>query len=54
MDANLEAVMEAAEYHAEKHDCDGIEVSGRKGWERVLKPYGYEHKRVKLIKELGV
>ena len=54
MDANLEAVMEAAEYHAKKHECDGIEVSGRKGWEKVLKPYGYEHKRVKLIKELGV
>jgi len=51
--ANLEAVMEAADFHAEEHECDGIELVGRRGWEKVLKPYGYEHKRVMLIKELG-
>ena len=53
MEANIDGVLEAAEFHAKEHECDGIEVIGRKGWERVLKPHGYEHKRVMLIKELG-
>ena len=51
--ANLDTVMEAADFHAKEHECDGIELVGRRGWEKVLKPYGYEHKRVVLIKELG-
>ena len=51
--ANLGAVMEAADFHAEEHECDGIELVGRRGGEKVLKPYGYEHKRTVLIKELG-
>jgi hypothetical protein len=49
----IHAVLEAAEYQAKEHNCDGIEVLGRRGWEKILKPYGYEHKRVMLIKELG-
>jgi len=53
MDANIDAVLEAAEFHAREHDCAGIEIGGRKGWERVLKPYGYEHRCVVLVKGLG-
>jgi hypothetical protein len=53
MEANIDGILEAAEFHAAEHECDGIEVVGRKGWERVLRPYGYKHKRVMLIKELG-
>ena len=51
--ANLEAIMEAADYYAAEHECDGIELVGRKGWEKVLRPYGYEYKSVTLIKDLG-
>ena len=51
--ANLDAVMEAADYYAKEHECAGIELLGRKGWEKVLKPYGYDYKSVMLIKELG-
>jgi hypothetical protein len=53
MESSIGNILEAAEYHAAKNECDGIEVLGRRGWERVLKPHGYEHKRVMLIKELG-
>ena len=52
MDSSIDAMLEAAEFHAAQHECDGIEVVGRRGWEKVLKPYGFEHKRVVLIKEL--
>ena len=53
MASSIESILEAADFHAKEHECDGIEVLGRRGWEKVLKPYGYEHKRVMLIKELG-
>mgnify|MGYP000099291797 FL=1 len=53
MESSIDSILEAAEFHAKQHECDGIEVLGRRGWEKVLKPYGYEHKRVMLIKELG-
>jgi|TARA_R110002124_G_scaffold279663_1_gene452354 hypothetical protein len=53
MESSIESILEAADFHAKEHECDGIEVLGRRGWEKVLKPYGYEHKRVMLIKELG-
>ena len=51
--AKLDAVMEAAEFLAEKHGCDGIECTGQIAYKRVLKPYGYKHKGVVLTKELG-
>jgi len=51
--ANLKAIMEAADWYAELHECDGIELVGRKGWEKVLRPYGYEYKSVTLVKDLG-
>lgn len=52
MASSIDAMLEAAAFHAEQHECDGIEVVGRRGWERVLKPHGFEHKRVMLLKEL--
>tara|TARA_R110000751_G_scaffold27264_1_gene72063 strand:- start:640 stop:1041 length:402 start_codon:yes stop_codon:yes gene_type:complete len=52
MESSIDLMLEAAEFHAAQHECDGIEVVGRRGWEKVLKPYGFEHKRVVLIKEL--
>tara|TARA_R100000664_G_scaffold33201_1_gene49716 strand:- start:9454 stop:9855 length:402 start_codon:yes stop_codon:yes gene_type:complete len=51
--ANLDAIMEAADYYAAEHECDGIELVGRKGWEKVLRPYGYKYKSVTLVKDLG-
>lgn len=51
--AKLGAVMEAAEFLAKEHGCDGIECTGRKVYERVLKPYGYKYQAVVLTKELG-
>jgi|TARA_Y100000588_G_scaffold134627_1_gene148034 hypothetical protein len=48
----VSAVLNAADYHAHKHNCAGVELEGRKGWEKVLKPYGFEHKRIVLVKEL--
>tara|TARA_R110002020_G_scaffold7935_7_gene32605 strand:+ start:2566 stop:2958 length:393 start_codon:yes stop_codon:yes gene_type:complete len=53
MAPNINAVLEAAEFHADQHDCDGIEIGGRKGWERVLKKHGYQHKSVLLVKNIG-
>ena len=50
---HLEQVLDAAQKHADRLRCDGIELEGRKGWERVLKPYGFDHKQAVLIKELN-
>tara|TARA_R110000823_G_scaffold308411_1_gene431990 strand:- start:929 stop:1339 length:411 start_codon:yes stop_codon:yes gene_type:complete len=50
---SLGVVMEAAESLAKKYGCDGIECTGRKVYERVLKPYGYNNQAVVLTKELG-
>jgi len=50
---SLGTVMEAAELLAKKYGCDGIECTGRKVYERVLKPYGYKHQAVLLTRELG-
>jgi hypothetical protein len=53
MKSNLNAVANAAEYHAQENDCTDIIVAGRRGWERVFKPYGYNHRSVLVGKELG-
>ena len=49
--ANLDAIMEAADHFAAEHECDGIELVGRKGWEKVLN--GYNKKAVLLRKEIA-
>ena len=46
-------VMEAAELLAKEHGCDGIECIGQIAYKRLLKPFGFKHKGVVLIKELG-
>ena len=51
--ANIDAVMEAADFCAQQYGCDSIELTGRRAWEKMLKPYGYEPNSVVLIKELG-
>jgi hypothetical protein len=53
MDANIDGILEAAEFHAKEFGCSGISVAGRKGWARVLKPRGYDYKRVVLIKDMN-
>jgi len=35
-----------------KHDADYIEVMGRKGWERVLRPYGFRHNYTSLVRRI--
>jgi hypothetical protein len=32
--------------------CDHVEVAGRKGWERLLKPYGFKHSFTVLTLDL--
>jgi hypothetical protein len=51
--ANIDPVMEAADSCARQYGCDSIELTGRRAWEKMLKPYGYEPNRVMLLKELG-
>lgn len=51
--AKLDPVMEAAESLAKEHGCDGIECIGQIAYKRLLKPFGFKHKGVVLIKELG-
>ena len=53
MEASIEGVLAGADFYAEQHGCDGIEVIGRKGWKRVLAPYGYDYKSVVMIKDIG-
>ena len=50
--SDLTPVLECAVREADRLECDAIEVEGRKGWERVLQPHGFEHKRTVLVKEL--
>jgi len=50
---SIEQVLDAAHEHAKRLQCDGIELDGRKGWERILKPHGFDYKRAVLVKELN-
>jgi hypothetical protein len=51
--SNIEGVLEAADFHARELDCTEITIGGRRGWERVLKPYGFAHRGVVLTKDRG-
>jgi hypothetical protein len=53
MASNIKGVLEAAEFHARELDCTEIMIAGRRGWERVLKPYGFAHQGVVLTKDIG-
>jgi len=52
--------VELIQYHLEdiehwaKHveNADGLEIVGREAWKKVMKPFGFKPKYVKLFKEL--
>lgn len=48
-----ETVVEFYDKLVEKMGLDGIEVIGRKGWVRALKPYGYKEASTVLVKDFG-
>ena len=53
---SLEEVIPLLDYFeiwAKKKGADWIEVIGRKGWERRLKPYGFNHEYTSLIKRVA-
>ena len=35
-----------------KHKVNYLEVIGRKGWEKVLRPYGFTHNQTSLIRRI--
>lgn len=47
-----DVVLPAIEAYARDHDCYAVEIMGRKGWERVVRNYGYAPFYVGVIKEL--
>lgn len=48
----LEIVSECMDKFAKENGCTGIELWGRKGWIKRLKPLGYEEYETVVIKEL--
>lgn len=49
---NRDEILTTVEHYARMHGCYGIEIVGRKGWERVVRDYGYEHFYTAQIKVL--
>ena len=45
-------IVGALEDFALQHGCHGIELTGRAGWQRVLKKFGFEKKFLVLEKDL--
>lgn len=37
---------------AQEQGCDSISITGRRGWVKFLKPYGFNEKMVTVVKEL--
>jgi hypothetical protein len=52
MEQWLPDILQALKDHARHNGCSSVEVFGRKGWERVLKPHGYTHTYTTLELEL--
>ena len=44
--------LNAVETWARELGATQIVIEGRKGWERTLRPYGYESKRIQAVKRL--
>lgn len=42
------------EEFADEHHCHFIELVGRRGWEQILKPYGYSHTYSTVTKPLDL
>lgn len=52
---SIEDVLPLMDYFtvwAKKKGADWIEVIGRKGWERMLRPYGFTHEYTSLMKRV--
>lgn len=48
-------IQEMAQFEiwALKNDVSFIEIIGRKGWEKVLKPFGFRHNHTSLLKRIA-
>lgn len=49
-----ECVEAAVETFARHHDCEALMLTGRRGWERVLKPLGWQFEAVVLRKPIDL
>lgn len=49
----MHACTHAVEPWAREQGCTSMLISGRKGWERTLRPVGYEFQSVNLIKQIA-
>ena len=52
---NVEDILPLLDYFnvwAKSKGADWMEVIGRKGWERMLKPYGFNHEYTSLMKRV--
>lgn len=36
-------ILEVLQSYARLNGCSGVEIVGRKGWEKLIRPYGYSH-----------
>ena len=45
-------ILPVFEAYARQHDCHAISATGRKGWEKTLRPYGYDLLHVTWFKEI--
>lgn len=52
MPATIKVVLDTVEAWARSEGCVRLEVDGRRGWERMLKPHGWEPRLVRMAKEL--
>ena len=48
---HLDAVDDAVTQYAKAHGCTGIEVIGRRGWQRALKRIGFDYSFTSICKE---
>jgi hypothetical protein len=53
LDKWLDTFLNKMDEYARNLGASGIEVVGRKGWERMLKNYGYEYTYTALFKEVA-
>ena len=53
LDKWMDAFLSVMDDYARRWNADGIEVIGRKGWERILKDKGYRYAYTGLLKEVS-
>ena len=49
--AGLLDMLESVEWFALLTGCKGVELSGRKGWQRVMAKYGYAFNGAEMVKD---